>query len=468
MDEREGVLASYAGRPVEFAREVLDADPWEAQEAVLRALAEERRVTVRSCHGVGKSWLSACAVLWFLYTRAPVTVLTTAPTHRQVREVLWREIRRLYRRLPAGLGGVPLPRGELRETALRLADDRFALGLTTDEPDRFQGFHAPHLLVVVDEASGVDESIYHAIDGVLTGGEARLLLVGNPLHAAGQFYESHRREGWRAFAISALDSPNVRGRDLEDPLSRDAPPARPGLVTARWVWERRSDWGESSPLYQSRVLGQFPDQASDALIRLSWIEAAMRRGEEPGPEPGGPVELGVDVARFGECETVVCVRRGPRVRAVVAWRGADLMETAARVAALAREHAAEVVRVDSAGLGSGAADRLRQLLGDRVVDVNVGRPPRDRERFVLLRDEIFFALRDRFRDGDIALPRDARLRDQLAALTYTINARGQQQVESKSALGARGEESPDRADALALAFAAGGVPRPGVLAGRPR
>jgi len=435
---------------VEWVSDVLGATPWDRQADILRALAAEPRVTVRSGHGVGKTWTAAAAALWFLYTREPVVVLTTAPTHRQVREVLWREIRRLRAGLPKNGAWPP---GDLRETALRLAEDRFALGLTTDEPDRFQGFHAPHVLVVVDEASGVDDHIFQAIEGVLTSQESRLLLIGNPLRTSGAFYRSHRGGPWVRFVLSALECPNVAGVRPDAPGFAEQEVRHPGLVTARWVAERRDDWGEDSPLYQSRVLGEFPDQASDALIRLGWIEAAVARGraaEEPSREP---VEMGVDVARFGECETVVVIRRGPRVLRLLAWRGASTMETAERVSALAEEWGAALVRVDAVGLGSGTFDRLQELLGDRAVDVNVGRPPRNSERYSLLRDELFFGLRARFRDGDIALPDDPLLRDQLAALTYAISERGQQVVCPKSELARRGIVSPDRADALALAFA---------------
>lgn len=458
----------YRADPVRWVREVLGGDPWEMQQQILRAVAEHRRVTVRSCHGVGKSWTAACAVMWFLYTRSPCLVLTTAPTHRQVKEVLWKEIRRQHRCMfdPArGLAG-DWPKGELRETALRLGDDRFALGLTTDETDRFQGFHAPHILVVVDEASGVSEEIFQAIEGVLTTEEARLLLIGNPLHARGAFYESHRKGPWKRFAISAFDSPNLRGARVEDPQLSEHPVVRGGLVNARWVADRLQEWGADSPLYQSRVLGQFPDQAGDALISLAWIEAAVRRSVEAvGVDE--PVEFGADIARFGDCETVVCIRQGPRVLSMRAWRKADLMETVRRLQALAGEFRPALIKVDAAGLGAGVVDRLREV-GLPVVEVNVGCKARHEERYSLLRDELFFGLRDRFRDGEICLPDDPVLRDQLAALSYSIDERGKQSVTSKSNLRKQGLPSPDRADALALAFAPVMVRRPVFRAGPAR
>lgn len=459
----------YERRPVEWVREFLKGDPWSRQEDILQALAEHARVTVRSCHGVGKTWTAASAALWFLYTREPALVLTTAPTHRQMREVLWKEIRRQHRRMFAE--GMPACgiylKGEIRETALRLADDRFALGLTTDEPDRFQGFHAPHILVVVDEASGVNEEIFAAIEGVLTTEEAKLLLIGNPLHARGAFYKSHRKGAWRRFAISAFDSPNLAGVDLCGPESVGSRPPRPGLVTAQWVADRRDEWGEDSPLYQSRVLGEFPDQACDALFPRSWLEAAVAR-RRTAPLEDGPVRFGVDVARFGDCETVVCVRQGNAVRALHAWRKADLMESVGRIRALAAEWEPVCILVDAAGLGAGVADRLRELENRRVLEVNVGVSATDGERFSLLRDELFFGLRDRFRDGEISLPADQVLLDQLAALTYEIDERGKQRVTAKSELRRQGLASPDRADALALAFMPVRTPRVIAFAGRPR
>jgi hypothetical protein len=464
---------SYEGRPVEFAREVLGATPWERQEAILNALRDHSRVTVCSAHGIGKTWVGAAATLWFLYTREPVIVLTTAPTHRQVKEVLWREIRRQHRRM---FENSRLPeewlsqRGEVRETALRLAEDRYALGLTTDEPDRFQGFHSPHVLVIVDEASGVEEPIFDAIDGVLTGAEARLLLIGNPLHSAGRFYDSHRKGTWKRFSISAKESPNVKGRNLRIVAERERPAEFPGLVTARWVWERRQDWGKDSPLFQSRVLGRFPDQATDALIRLSWIEEAIARGKKRAGVSDERVEAGADIARFGGCESVLCIRQGPRVLLLRGWRDADLSVTRERLMASCEELGVAVLRVDAAGMGAGVADELRRdhARSIAIVDCNGGRRAHNPERYGMERDEWFFGLRERFRVGDIVIPDDAKLREQLAALTYSITPRGQQSVVSKDELAARGTRSPDRADALALAFAAGPTPLIRMAAGPAR
>ena len=160
--------------PVQFARDILGVSLWWKQEDVLDAVMRERRVAVKSGNGLGKDFTAAVAVLWYLHCHDPGIVLSTAPTFRQVRHVLWRQIHRLHRGAADTLGGT------LLDTRWELAEDRYALGLSADGADQFQGFHCPNVLVVVDEAEGVDEEIYEAIDSVMTSQYPKLLLIGNP------------------------------------------------------------------------------------------------------------------------------------------------------------------------------------------------------------------------------------------------------------------------------------------------
>jgi hypothetical protein len=179
--------------------------------------------------------------------------------------------------------------------------------------------------------------------------------------------------------------------------------------------------------------------------------------------------MGVDVARFGDCETAVYVRQGPAVVAGEAWTGLDLMETVGRVAALIRRWEPQAVKIDSIGLGAGVVDRLRELGFRQVQGLNVAERARDPERYGSRRDELFFGLRERFREGDIQLTvRDERLGAQLTALRYGYTSRGQLQVESKDELRRRGLPSPDRADALALCFAPVVEERPVIAVSRRR
>src|SRR5438105_6336287 len=143
-------FAPYAADPVAFVREVLGQTPWSRQAEIMRAVAAEPQTTVRSSHGVGKTWVAAALALWWVYTRRPSLVLTTAPTARQVEGLLWAEINRLLRRAGQAQGR-PLP-GRCLQTKLDVRPEQQALGLTTNEPERFAGWHSEHLLVIVDEA----------------------------------------------------------------------------------------------------------------------------------------------------------------------------------------------------------------------------------------------------------------------------------------------------------------------------
>jgi phage terminase large subunit len=482
--EIAGGLERYQADPAGFVREVLGCELWSRQAEILEAVRLHPQVTVRSGHGVGKTFVAACAALWWVYCFRPSLVLTTAPTARQVEGLLWGEIARLWRRARGKLSGRRLA------TRLVVAEDQEALGLSTNEPERFAGWHREHMLAIVDEASGVAEPIYETLLGVLTGSHNHLLLIGNPTRAAGLFYESHRREGWHKVKVSALDTPNFEGvgnrewavgMQPTDPTPHSLLPTPfPYLVTPAWVAARRADWGEESLSYRVRVLAEFPLSASDGLIELAWVEAAEGRewgiGSRewgpttdglplPSPTPYSPlptpsVVFGIDVARFGECETVVAVRRGTTLTRLEAWSGRDLMATCGRVVALIREERPAVVVVDPVGLGAGLVDRLRELLRNqelpcfRLVEENGGARATDAAQFANRRAELYHGLRERYRSGEIAHTGSwPRLLGQLTALRYRFSSRGQWLVESKEELRARGTPSPDQADAVALCFA---------------
>ena len=385
------------------------------------------------------------AILWFLACHDPAVVLSTAPTFRQVRHVLWREVHRRYRNANYSLGG------KLLDTRLEMSDARFALGLSADSDDDFQGFHSPNMLIVVDEAEGVGETIYEAIEAVMTSENCRLLLIGNPTTMGGAFrrafYED--RELYDAITISALESPNVvEGRVVHR-----------GLATRRWVEERRSVWGEENPIFRARVLGEFPDQGEDTLIALSQVEAAAGRGSHSNAEDAasaeaqGPVVLAVDVARFGSDKSVILKRRGMVVEEVRAFRGLDTMKLTGRVVEAMDAWDPDDVIIDEVGIGAGVVDRLKEM-GRRVRGINVGRPARDARHYSNLRAEGYWTLRQMFAEGSIRIPPDNDLVGQVAALRYSFNSLGQVVMESKEEMRRRGVPSPDKADALMLAFLA--------------
>jgi hypothetical protein len=301
--------------PVGFCRTVLRFEPWSKQAEILESVRDHQRTAVRSAHGVGKTSTAARAVVWFLSAYPYSRVITTAPTFTQVRELLWREIAVGHAAADGFFDG------QLFDTRLELGPDWFAIDLSTDRPERFAGHHAEHLLLVVDEASGVDERIYEAAEGFLTSQSARVLLIGNPTTTVGTFYSAFTSERalWNTISISAFDSPNLTGETVPESVARR-------LVSKGWVETAAKKWGEGSPLYSVGVLGDFPSQADNT-------------------------------------ETVIAVRRGSRVRIAQTYGKTDLMETADRILRVARQESAKelpaTIVVDDIGIGGGLVDRLR-------------------------------------------------------------------------------------------------------------
>ncbi len=438
--------------PVFFCRHVLGIRPWQRQREVLRALRDHERVAVRSGHGTGKSFIAAAATLWFLYAHYPAKVITTAPTWNQVRQILWSEIRRLHSASRVPLGGRVL------EERIRLGDDAFAIGISTDEAERFQGFHAESVLVILDEAPGVREEIWEAAQTLLTGRTGRLLAIGNPTRPTGSFYEAFAAgSGWAQVRISCLDAPNVRfGR-----------PIFPRLVTRDWVEGRRRDWGEDTALWRSRVLGEFPEDAQSLLIPRKWAESAFDTNistdaqmlqllEQAGV--GSELRLGVDVAREGADATVFLIRDGERVLWAQEARGWSTMEVAGRVRDLIREYRLlpEQVFIDDTGLGAGVTDRLREQEMPVNAVIAAGRAD-DPEHFLNVRAESSWRMREALNpEGRIGLRLPAALKDlgrELAALTYEFTSTGAIKIVDKVSLRGRLSGSPNYADALALTYA---------------
>lgn len=458
-------LAAVVRDPVRFCRTVLREDLWPVQEDILRALAKPRaRVAVKACHSSGKTRVAADAALWFLTAFTDGIVITTAPTWHQVTNLLWGEIRGAVARARIKY---PIP----NQSELRLGEKNYALGLSTNEGVRFQGHHSGHVLVILDEAPGVRGDIYEAIEGIRAGGDVRELALGNPTIVSGPFYDAFttKRELWNPFTISVTDTPNLRGIDLEDlkTWAKDDPRlhdnVRPYLTTRSWTWEAWHEWGRfGHPLWDARVLGQFPVQAEDALIALSWVERAKLRPVEDG---GGPIIVGIDVAGPGEDETVMIVREAGNVLLEQAWAAAD--PRGAVVAALTPFRARlKVVNVDSAGIGYNFGLHLRDQ-GFPVELINVGQSPRDGERYRNHKAEAYWGLRMRFAAGDIAIGSNTlgreRLTTQLTGIRYKLNPRGQVEIETKDDARKRGVKSPDRAEALMLAFAQSTSPGMGML-----
>lgn len=440
--QENGHLRKYVDDPVGFTQEVLGENPWSKQRAVMESVRDNRYTAVPSCHGVGKSWDAARIVAWWLSAHpvGEAFAVTTAPSFPQVRAILWREIHRAH------VGGA-LP-GRINQTEWWMGEEIVGFGRKPRDmdPDAFQGIHAQFVLVVIDEACGVGTGLWDAADTLLTNEGSRMLAIGNPDDPGSHFAKVCRpTSGWNVMPVSAFDSPNFTDEKVPDNVARE-------LLSAQWVEERRLRWGEGSSLWQSKVLGQFPDLSDDTLIPLSWVERARERGRDDWPSAGDR-ELGVDVARFGSDMTVIGLRQGKSFRVVWAAGKQDTMTTAGHVMSQLRETEALAAKVDVVGIGAGVVDRLNELEAP-VVEMSAGSRPIDTERFVNCRAEWWWNLRELFEADEAVIdPDDEELAEQLASLKFKLDSRGRVLLESKDDARKRGVHSPDRGDAMAMAFA---------------
>lgn len=438
---KEARLASkIASDPIFFSKEILGGgELWSRQIDLFNAVKENRRVCVKAGYNLGKTFSIARLALWFLYSKPHSIVITTASTNRQVKTLLWGEIRKAHRNARVPLGG------QLDLTSLRIDEDWYAIGFSTDEPTNVQGFHAKRVMVVIDEASGVNQDIVDSLEGAISGDDCRMVMVGNPITPTGAFYGSFKSPAWRKVTISCLEHPNVvEGKEIIK-----------GMVTREWVEDKKKRWGVDSPLYVSRVLGEFPEGAGDALIQIAWVDRA-KTNVLAGTE-GHPVEAGLDIADGGGDESVFTAKRGGKVLTQVFWSNLDTMGTCGKAVQLCNEWGVTLLKTDPIGVGAGVTARLKELVDEGVLKatvygVNFAERANNVDMFAIKRDEVLYGLADRFKDGEIdlsAIQDSEELFSQLVSIKKDKpTSKGQLKVFKKDH-----SNSPDRADSLALAFA---------------
>lgn len=489
--------------PAWWAAKVLGIKLWSGQIAILESVRDNVETRVRSCHSAGKSFLAAVLVLWFLFTHPRSIVITTAPTDRQVRGILWKEIGALHRKARLPLGG------RIIAQELKIDRDWYAWGFTTSDydPNRFQGFHAAYILVVVDEASGVSQEIYDAVDSVLSGSHPRKLEIGNPLSPLSAFAGSFKVTGGGKFKISVFDTPNftefgitiddIRNNTWAEKIGGVELPF-PELVTPAWVrrmWEKH---GEQSPFWVSRVLAEFPKATHDALIPWDWMEAALERGRDAiytkdafmalalaklqqtievvpvlppyiedackdevvvAPIDDSEIELpisrlGCDIGRGGD-PSVLAHRFGFAVRILNSFNIRDTMAVCGHIKRYLEETGADQATVDAVGIGAGVVDRGCEQ-GLPYVEAQSGARSTDPERFRNARSQWLWALRELAEEGSLAIYPDEAgelAAAQLASIKWHPDSAGRIVVEQKDETKKRIGRSPDEADAVMFAFA---------------
>lgn len=439
--------------PVAWAVERAKIELWSKQREILESLVKNPNTAVHSCHSSGKSYVSSVATAWWLDTHpvGQARVVTTAPTSTQVDAILWYEIGKLHRRLR-------LP-GVCNLRSWYIGKQLVALGRKPPDHQEaaFQGMHAKYLLVIYDEAFGIPKNLWDEGASLASNEYSRQLAIGNPDGPG--IFEDKCKPGstWNVIHIGAKHTPNFTGEEVSADLAVN-------LISKRWAQERAQEWGEDSALYQSKVNGEFPQGADpNAVIPHAWV-ARCRLLELPEDDT---VEAGVDVGA-GADRTVIRERRGPRAGREESFVDKDPMRTVGKLVEKINEWGVQRVKVDVTGIGWALGGRLRELSSRHshgkdtthsaeVVRVNFGeRPsPGNEKKFLNRRAEIYWTVGrelSRLEQWDLTNVDDDVVHELTASRYEIMDSYGKIKIEKKDKVIKRLRMSPDRAEALLLAF----------------
>ncbi len=381
-----------------FAHDVLGVGTWNRQEDLLRAIQEHPRVSCRSGHKVSKSNTAAIVALWFYCSFPDARVVMSSVTSRQVDAILWREMRKIKAKAKFPIDG---DMHEMARSGLKAFDFREVVGFTAREAEAVAGISGANLLYLLDEASGIPDSIFEAIEGNRAGG-ARVVMFSNPTRTKGEFFESHHKKKsfYRTVHISSEETPNViEGREVI-----------PGLAGRSFIDEKREEWGVDSALYRVRILGEFVLNEEGKIFSLHLIDQAEARWHDTPDE--GRFQIGIDPAGpgLGGDESMFAVRRGNKILQLYPFRGISdaghLVHLLGILAEHRRDREPAFVAVDREGpIGNSVYGLLRahleahpnafELIAVRSSDRAIRQP----EIYDRVRDELWANAAQWLRDG---------------------------------------------------------------------
>lgn len=454
MFDEEAILY-YADHPVEFVEDIIGATPDEEQAKILRSVAHNQMTSVRSGHGVGKSTVEAWTVIWFMVTRPFPKIPCTAPTQHQLFDILWAEVSKWLRHNKALADEIVWTKEKVYMKGY--PEEWFAVARTASKPDALQGFHADDVLYIIDEASGVDDSIFEPVLGALSTPGAKLLMCGNPTQLSGFFYDSHNknRASYSSFHIDGRKSSRV-SQDFVQTIIRM--------------------YGEDSDVFRVRVAGDFPLQEDDIFIPLPLVENSIMTEFSPRKKPDS-IHIGCDVARFGDDRTVIGYKIDEKAEFYKKRQGQDTMKTADDIVMLGEMLVQRYrltpdkddpipVKVDDGGVGGGVVDRLRQMKRNapeklwwlEIYPVIFGQRIKHKhyhDSTTYMMSVVKKLLQPYDEDGqkkpvELILPDDDDLVAQLSGRKYGLTETSKIKVESKDAMKKRGRPSPDEADCVLL------------------
>jgi len=434
----------YNQDPVGFAEDIVGIKLTKQQSDAINALAlsPKHQVAIKSGHGVGKSCMLSIAILWFLCTKPFSKIICTAPSSNQLYNTMMSEIELWYNTsLLKDLDLLVFTKDHVRLNHSMFRNNWFLAAVSVSNPENISGSHAENILAVVDEGAGVHSDIFERLEGVLTTDNSYMITTGNPSFTSGYFYDIFNNpeysKQYDLFTFSCLDSENV---DEE------------------WVEYMKDKYGENSPIYKVRVLGEFASMEETVIINRTDVKRAIGRNI-----PEQDIEttfIGVDISS-GESNdfSTICVRQGYQEieRLKVKMKLRNFKEELKRVV---RKYYAQsshiVVNIDTTGLGiqlgQDIEDYFYNYRNIEINKINFSYAAIDRKTYGNAFTEMFFRLREIIENISLLHKEDSEIEEDLGSRRYDFDRRNRYIAERKREFVKRFNRSPDEGDAILLAF----------------
>lgn len=442
-------LADFAG-PKQWQLKILRKIAQQIREQKINKLNKldlsALRLARASGRGIGKSALIAWLTLWMLSTRIGSTVIVSANSEAQLKSVTWGELAKWHtmsinkhwfdisatKLEPSTWYGQLIERDLKKGIKYYYAEGKL---WNEENPDAYAGVHSQDgMMVIFDEASGIPSCIWDVAQGYFTDPivDRYWFAFSNPRRNNGAFFECFhaKRNFWD---VDQIDARTVEYID---------PKIYQGII---------DEHGADSRQAKVEVYGEFPITGEDQFINPATVREAMDR--ETVQDAGAPLVMGVDVARFGDDQSVIAFRKGRDARSIpwVKFKGLDTVQLVSRIAALANQYKPEAIFVDGGGVGGGVVDQLKALRY-KVIEVQAGSSADDKNKYLNKRAEMCDRAREWMLVG--CLPVDKQLLQDATCIRYKYSLSGNQlQLERKDEMKKRGESSPDVFEALAQTFA---------------
>lgn len=442
-------LREWKNSPLLFVIECIRAKPSEQQAEALVSFGKHKRTTIRSGHGCGKSTTASWLIMWFLCTRPYAKVACTAPTARQLSDILWSELSKWMRHSILADEFVVqkdkiFHKSSPKEWWCRAISPSVKAS-KDEQAETLAGLHGDHLLIVCDEASGIPDPVFVPLEGALTQEDNKVLLIGNPTKNKGYFYDTHFdtkvKDNWNKLHWDSRKSSNVT-KEMTDYFA--------------------NKYGIDSNVFRIRVAGEPPLEDEKTLISLAWAQQCIDSGVLAGEYD--PLYLGIDVARYGDDKSIILPRKGLQVFDWDTFQSMNTITLGGHCNAIYAELEASGMAVDEIGVGAGVVDWLQKNGHERTCfGVNVATQSSDPKKFHRLRDELWWRVREKCQKGLYNFPATKikgaggvdlilgeELANELSTPLYDFDNNGAIIVESKRDMKKRGIASPNIADALCL------------------